>query len=570
MRTNLWWAVLLLAPGLMAQSAVNSKSTREQGGSSVSVKDFEELRRALAAQQEEMEHLKQELQEKDQAIEQAKQAALDAQQKVNSLVSAAAEPSNQKSTVTTLQAEVSQLKTATNNVALGLQEQQRETKELQSPLAIHYKGITLTPGGFLESATIFRTHNENGDMTSTSANIPFGGSANSHLSEFRGSARQSRITLLGEGKTGDWKLSGYYEADFLGAAPTANELQSNSFNLRQRQLWGQAESSGGFSFLAGQSWSLLTTNRKAMTVRQEFIPLTIDSQYVIGYNWARQWGARFTRNFNNRVWAALSVENPETNLNVVNPPPGVFGFNNSTNSTSPSSQFTLNNTPGANGISTDLAPDLIAKLGFEPGFGHYEIKAVGRFFRDRIGGHNDVQGAGGAGFGAILPATKKVDVILEALGGRGIGRYASGVGPDVTLRATGTIVPIQTFQAMAGFEAHPSPKLDVYLYGGDEYYGRSAYVNASGKGVGYGSPLNDVSGCTVESPSSSQLCQAQIRSLWQIQPGYWYRFYKGPMGTVQLGMSYWYTYKNVWAASNGPLPKGIENMIMTSFRYYLP
>ncbi len=207
MRTNLWWAVLLLAPGLMAQSAVNSKSTREQGGSSVSVKDFEELRRALAAQQEEMEHLKQELQEKDQAIEQAKQAALDAQQKVNSLVSAAAEPSNQKSTVTTLQAEVSQLKTATNNVALGLQEQQRETKELQSPLAIHYKGITLTPGGFLESATIFRTHNENGDMTSTFANIPFGGSANSHLSEFRGSARQSRITLLGEGKTGDWKLS---------------------------------------------------------------------------------------------------------------------------------------------------------------------------------------------------------------------------------------------------------------------------------------------------------------------------------------------------------------------------
>jgi hypothetical protein len=42
------------------------------------------------------------------------------------------------------------------------------------------------------------------------------------------------------------------------------------------------------------------------------------------------------------------------------------------------------------------------------------------------------------------------------------------------------------------------------------------------------------------------------------------------MGTVQLGLSYSYTYRNVWAASNGPLPKGVENMIMTSFRYYLP
>jgi hypothetical protein len=570
MKTNVWWAVLLLAPGLMAQSGVHAKKTREPARAAVSEKEFEDLRRTLSAQQEEMEDLKQELQKKDQAIEQAKQAAQDAQQKVNSLMGTAAEQSTQKNSVAILQADVSELTTTTANVTMGLQEQQKETKELQSPLAIHYKGITLTPGGFVESATMLRTRNENGDVTSTFANIPFGGSANSHLSEFRGTARQSRIALLGEGKAGDWKISGYYEADFLGAAPTANELESSSFNLRQRQLWGQAESSGGFSLLAGQSWSLLTTSRKGITVRQEFIPSAIDSQYVVGYNWARQWGMRFTKNFNNGVWAALSLENPETNLNVVNPPPGVFGFNGSTNATSPSSQFTLNNTPGANGISTDLAPDLVAKLAFEPGFGHYEIKAVGRFFRDRFGTNNNIQGSGGAGFGAILPATKKVDVILEALGGRGIGRYASGVGPDVTLRPSGTILPIRTFQTMVGVEGHPSPKLDLYLYGGDEYYGRAAYIDANGKGVGYGSPLNDVSGCTVQSPSPTQACQAQTRTLWQVQPGYWYRFYKGPMGTVQLGMSYSYTYKSIWTASNGPLPKGIENMIMTSFRYYLP
>ncbi|MBZ5597300.1 MAG: hypothetical protein LAN83_03160 [Acidobacteriia bacterium] len=566
MRTHLWWVVLLLAPGLMAQSAANSKHARPEAAASVSVKDFEEMQRALAAQQEELTNLRQELQ---QAVGQVKQMALEAQQKAASL-EGTAEQDRARNEVTALQADVSQLKTATASVALGLQEQQKETKALESPLAIHYKGITITPGGFLEAASIYRTHNENGDVTSTFANIPLGGSANSQLSEFRGTGRQSRIALLGEGKAGDWKLSGYYEADFLGAAPTANELESSSFNLRQRQLWAQAESSGGFSFLGGQSWSLLTTSRKGMTVRQEFIPLTIDSQYVVGYNWARQWGARFTKNFNNGIWAAVSVENPETNLSVVNPPPGVFGFNNSPNATSPGSQFTLNNTPGANGISTDVAPDLIAKLAFEPGFGHYEIKAVGRFFRDRIGGNNNLQGGGGAGFGAILPATKKVDVILEALAGRGIGRYASGLGPDVTLRPTGTIMPIQTLQTMAGIEAHPSPKLDLYIYGGDEYYGRSAYVDANGKGVGYGSPRNDVSGCSVESPSSSQPCQAQTRTLWQIQPGYWYRFYKGPVGTMQFGMSYSYTYKNVWAASNGPLPKGVENMIMTSFRYYLP
>jgi hypothetical protein len=524
MKKHLWWLVLALSTGLMAQSTTNSKSARKETAGGVSAKEFEEMRQALAAQQAALAAMQQELKAKDQAIQQAEQTAMDAQQKVASLTKAMAAQDGQGNAIAALEADVSQMRTTTANVALGLQEQQKQTKDLESPLAIHYKGITITPGGFLEAATIFRTHNENGDVTSTFANIPFGGTANSHLSEFRGTARQSRIALLGEGKTGAWKLSGYYEADFLGAAPTANELESSSFNLRQRQLWGQAESNGGFSFLAGQSWSLMTTNRKGMTVRQEFIPLTIDSQYVVGYNWARQWGLRFTKNFNNGVWAAFSIENPETNLNVVNAPAGIFGFNNSTNATSPSSQFTLNNTPGANGISTDLAPDLIAKVAFEPGFGHYEIKAVGRFFRDRIAGNNDIQGGGGAGFGAILPATKKVDVIFEGLAGRGIGRYGAGIGPDVTLRPTGSIVPVEDFQTMAGIETHPSPKLDLYIYGGDEYYGRSAYVNASGKGVGYGSPLNDVSGCTVESPTSTQACQAQTRTLWQIQPGYWFRF----------------------------------------------
>jgi hypothetical protein len=38
------------------------------------------------------------------------------------------------------------------------------------------------------------------------------------------------------GKTARMKMSGYDEFDFLGAAPTANEVESNSFNIRQRQL----------------------------------------------------------------------------------------------------------------------------------------------------------------------------------------------------------------------------------------------------------------------------------------------------------------------------------------------
>ena len=98
----------------------------------------------------------------------------------------------------------------------------------------------------------------------------------------------------------------------------------------------------------------------------------------------------------------------------------------------------------------------------------------------------------------------------------------------------------------------------------------AAYVNGAGLPVGYGSLLNNNSGCQLEVPSSTQLCQAQNRTLWQIEPGYWYRFYKGSAGTIAIGMSYSYIQRSTWAGVGGLQPRGNENMVMSSFRYYLP
>ena len=46
-------------------------------------------------------------------------------------------------------------------------------------------------------------------------------------------------------------------------------------------------------------------------------------------------------------------------------------------------------------FTTDTYPDIVGKLAFDPGFGHYELKGAARFFTDRfntsnhtnIGGH---------------------------------------------------------------------------------------------------------------------------------------------------------------------------------------
>jgi len=144
----------------------------------------------------------------------------------------------------------------------------------------------------------------------------------------------------------------------------------------------------------------------------------------------------------------------------------------------------------------------------------------------------------------------------------------------VTVRPDGKLAAVRGYQALIGLEGHPNPKLDVYTYFGEEYYGRSFAANTTGALVGYGAPTLNVSNCAAP---DSTACAAQTRYAWQAQPGLWYRFYKGPKGTMQWGLSYSYVYRKTYAGLNGAAltspqlaPKGIENIVMTSFRYYLP
>ena len=56
--------------------------------------------------------------------------------------------------------------------------------------------------------------------------------------------------------------------------------------------------------------------------------------------------------------------------------------------------------------------------------------------------------------------------------------------------------------------------------------------------------------------------------------GFWYRFYSGPRGKFQFGTQYSYVTRETWSGVAGPgtsgSPSGLDNMVYTSFRYYLP
>src|SRR5271154_3347886 len=184
------------------------------------------------------------------------------------------------------------------------------------PTSIQFKGITLTPGGFMAAETVWRQKALASDVNTAFGSTPFNGSPNAHTSEFEASGRQSRISMLAEGKLDNVKIGGYYEMDFLSAGTTSTNTQSNSYTMRQRQFWAQAAFNNGITVTGGQQWSLITETTKGMDNRTEALPLTIDAQYNVGFSWARQYGFRVTKNFGNKVWLGFSVEESQSTLTV--------------------------------------------------------------------------------------------------------------------------------------------------------------------------------------------------------------------------------------------------------------
>ncbi|HYM35355.1 MAG TPA: hypothetical protein VET48_08170 [Steroidobacteraceae bacterium] len=429
--------------------------------------------------------------------------------------------------------------------------------------ALHAGPIALTFGGFTELATIYRDHNEVADVGSNfNGSIPFPNSPNEHMSELRFSARQSRLSILAQGpQDGDRSAEAYYEMDFLGAAPTANSNESNSYNMRMRHIYGvYSNKADDFYFLAGQNWSLATLYKKGLNLRQEQIPLTIDAQYAVGFNWTRNPQLRFVKDFNNKFAFGVSLESPQAL--VFNGPNAPIA-----------SPVIFNNAGGSlfsstNNYTTDVAPDVIGKMAFDPGYGDYELYGMGRWFRDRAAGENDTVTGYGIGGGMILPISKIVDIQVSGLFGNGIGRYGSAQLPDVTIKPDGHFATISEYDILVGLNYRPTPTWTLYAYVGTEHADNKAYsavVGANTFGYGYGSPLYDNTGCLIESAASK--CAANTSAVQQANIGGWWKYYQGPLGNLQFGFHASYTKREIFAGLGGDPDTNIK-MLFLSFRYY--
>jgi hypothetical protein len=566
----------------------------------ITAADVQSLKDALAAQQLQIERLSQQLQ-KQQDLQQLQQAA-------SARVDAAAKTAPQEvSAVVTPDSIVQQdtgIPTAQNPQDSGT----RPVSPMEGPMTIHFKGISITPGGYAAAEFVRRSRALGADVSTPFNSLTMPGASQSQMPEFFGSARQSKITAFADGHAGNVDLSSYVSADFLSAGVTSTSTSTNSYTLRLRQAWGQAKFDNGWSFLGGQSWSLVTENGHGISPDDDLgrtndaRPKTIDSSYNVGFVYARQYGIRLTKAFGDKVAVAFAVENAQGTLtthgNGDNFLLGEAGASNSYNTTT---NYTFN-----------PSPDLIAKIAFDPGFGHYEVFGLLDRFSDRVfpcgevvlvapattgpcpngagtgpnavGAYNSSKEGGGIGASARWFIAKHVVFGLKGFGGSGIGRYAPGGLSDVSINADGTLHLIKNLEGLSTLE-WKSKKLDIYGYGGVEYAQRSAdFDPLTGKEVGYGAPLFNNSGCYTElppavnsgfTPTSLSSCTADTRALIEGTVGFWYRFYSGPRGRFQFGTQYSYVTRDTWSGTGftkgvGVSPEGIDNMIMTSFRYILP
>jgi hypothetical protein len=588
-----------------------------------------ELKESIKAQQDQIDALKAQVATKSADAATAQQTATDAQTQAAAAAASAAQAQAAAAAAATkvdaVSSSVTDLKTTTagltDTVVTG---QKKIEDEIESPSALHYKGVNITPGGFAAFEGVWRQHSVNSDINTPLNSIPFPSANEGHTSELNFSGRQSRLSVLVSGDAGSYKLSGYYEMDFLGTGTSSNNNQSNSYVLRQRQIWGQGATSGGFAVTGGQMWSLVTEDAKGTDARTEIQPLTIDPQYLVGYSWTRQPGIRVQQRWGDYKTGAFTIAAAAEQAQITNftasgtiPVDFYFGgIGQNGGLYNAAGNIGALDTAGTGAITTyanNVAPDVIVKAAFDEPWLHFEVGGIGRFLRNEffpvlttsmsvatptapsteiytygMNLESHTSDAGGV-FGSIrVKPTSMFEVAVQAMAGQGVGRYGSSQLADATLRPDETLEPIRNYHGLFSFVAHPAKKLDAYVYYGGEYAQRTVYTTGTGGLIGYGPRNLSDTGCYNEpAPGgnstgaagtiSAASCASPTRYIQEGMGGLTYRAVDSPKyGRLQYQLTYSYIQRNLWSGSvtgstttpNGP--RATEPMIHVSMRYYIP
>ena len=333
-------------------------------------------------------------------------------------------------------------------------------------------------------------------------------------------------------------------------------MSNGAFVPRLRLFWVDVRKDK-WEMLGGQSWTMLTPNRKGISALPAdiFYSQVIDVNYMIGLPWARTAGLRLLYHPSDKVTFGFSLESPDQYIGGSGGGPTIV---------LPAALTSLAGSQFDNAsnvfVTPNMHPDIIAKLALDPNSRvHIEFAGIERTFKDwnpTTGVHSTKAGGGGS-INANLEVIKNLRLISTNFWSYGGGRYLFGNAPDVVVRANGDVSPVHSGGTVDGFEAQVTKKLLLYAYYGGVYVGRNVAVDANGTNlVGYG----------FKGSSNSQ-----NRSIQEGTFGFNQTMWKDPRyGAINFMGQYQYLTRNPWYVAAGAPKSAHDNTIYFNLRYTLP
>jgi hypothetical protein len=430
--------------------------------------------------------------------------------------------------------------------------------EEASPLTIRVGKVSMTPYGWLELTTIVRDKNVGSGLATNFGNSPFADTTAGHLSEFRFTAQNSRLGVRFDAHHGGADVLGFVETDFAGFSPGNVPVTTNSNGPRMRLFWMDVRKNK-WEILGGQSWSLLTPNRKGLSPvpADIFSTQNIDPSIQVGLTWARDPQFRVVYHANKTVTLGVSLEAAEQYGG------GSAGAGEITLPAALASTYSSQLDLGESTFGVpNLHPDIVAKVAFDPKTSHrdlhFEIGGVlsgFRFFNSQDQSTHHATGGGILG-GVNYEVFRNFRLIANGFYSNGGGRWIFGLGPDVIINADGRPSLVHSASTVSGFEYQTSANDLFDAYYGGAYLYRSAAVDQNGQLIGYG---------FTGSPSNHN------RSLQQLTLGYTHTFWRDPnYGALQVISQYSYMMRHPWFVAAGQSDGARLNYLYLSIRYLLP
>ncbi|HEY1937420.1 MAG TPA: hypothetical protein VGJ33_05775 [Candidatus Angelobacter sp.] len=437
-------------------------------------------------------------------------------------------------------------------------------KPKESPLSFRIGGTEFTPGGFIDFENVFRTTNSGSIITTNFAAIPFSNTPQGHLTENRITAQFSRFNLKVSGKYGANDVTAYAEMDFNGNDATNIFVTANSHTFRERLAWLDLKRNK-WEFIGGQTWSWITPNRRGVGALPSDLALTYDedgnAQVGIPYTRAAEFRAIYHPNSH---WAAgVGIENAEQYTG--------FGAGEVTLPTAFAALLAPQLDPTNTTNSTpNVSPDILSKIAYDSDSNsgrHFHAELTGLFTAVKT---TIVTGAGfqgnstiGGGFGGAFnfELFKNFRLLANGFYSDGGGRYLIGLAPSTVVRSDGSPSLVHSGTGLVGVEFQLTPKTQFGAYYGAMYAQRNFELDTSAGAkpntfIGFGAPGSaNTNNRAIQEPSFDW-----TQTFWR-NPQY---------GAVQLVTQTSYLTRSPWFVPVGAPKNAHLVMVYTSLRYVLP